>query len=206
MTMLAISIGPMALPLPPLLLLGAVVTAQLLATRLARQPQAGDVDRPDGAPRRAAQARDARMPVLDVAALDSASRLTLPQAAQGLPAVVVLWASWCGPCREEMPLLAKAQQREPGVRFLFVNQGESESAVRRYLAGRGIIELGCGSAALARALLARHPDSHVTGLEVGALAAVLGAKATLEKRWLLAHHAGYAAYRQRTARFLPGVF
>lgn len=34
------------------------------------------------------------------------------------------------------------------------------------LAGRQILELGCGNAALARALLARHPDSHVTGLEV----------------------------------------
>ncbi|MBK6472469.1 MAG: class I SAM-dependent methyltransferase [Betaproteobacteria bacterium] len=36
------------------------------------------------------------------------------------------------------------------------------------LAGRDIIELGCGNAALARALLARHPDTHVTGLEVDA--------------------------------------
>lgn len=34
------------------------------------------------------------------------------------------------------------------------------------LAGRNIIELGCGAAQLARSLLARHPDSRVTGLEV----------------------------------------
>jgi len=34
------------------------------------------------------------------------------------------------------------------------------------LAGQDIIELGCGNAALARALLVRHPDSQVTGLEV----------------------------------------
>lgn len=34
------------------------------------------------------------------------------------------------------------------------------------LARRHIIELGCGSAALARALLGQHPDSFVTGLEV----------------------------------------
>ena len=39
-----------------------------------------------------------------------------------------------------------------------------------------------------------------------ALAAVLGAKATLEERWLLVHHPGYAAYRTRTSRFLPGVY
>jgi SAM-dependent methyltransferase len=36
------------------------------------------------------------------------------------------------------------------------------------LAGQEIIELGCGDARLARALLARHPDSRVTGLEVDA--------------------------------------
>jgi SAM-dependent methyltransferase len=34
------------------------------------------------------------------------------------------------------------------------------------LAGQRIIELGCGAAHLARALLARHADSHVTALEV----------------------------------------
>ena len=34
------------------------------------------------------------------------------------------------------------------------------------LAGQRIVELGCGSANLARSLLARHPDSRITGLEV----------------------------------------
>ena len=34
------------------------------------------------------------------------------------------------------------------------------------LQGQDILELGCGNAALARTLLARHPDSRVTGLEV----------------------------------------
>jgi SAM-dependent methyltransferase len=34
------------------------------------------------------------------------------------------------------------------------------------LAGQDIIELGCGAARLARTLLERHADSHVTGLEV----------------------------------------
>lgn len=28
----------------------------------------------------------------------------------GTPTVINLWASWCGPCREELPLLAKADQ------------------------------------------------------------------------------------------------
>jgi ubiquinone/menaquinone biosynthesis C-methylase UbiE len=34
------------------------------------------------------------------------------------------------------------------------------------LAGQRIVELGCGNAHLARTLLSRYPDSHVTGLEV----------------------------------------
>ena len=32
------------------------------------------------------------------------------------------------------------------------------------VAGQDIVELGCGAAGLARSLLARHPDSQVTGL------------------------------------------
>ncbi len=36
------------------------------------------------------------------------------------------------------------------------------------LAGQHIIELGCGAARLARAVLLRHPDSRVTGVEIDA--------------------------------------
>jgi thiol-disulfide isomerase/thioredoxin len=55
----------------------------------------------------------------------------------GRPRVVNLWASWCGPCRAEMPALVAAQARHPGVDFVFVNQGESPAAVRAYLADTG---------------------------------------------------------------------
>jgi thiol-disulfide isomerase/thioredoxin len=78
------------------------------------------------------------MPVVALTELASGRMLDLPQAARGRPVVVNLWASWCGPCRQEMPLLAAAQQREGGVGFLFVNQGESASAVNAYLADEGL--------------------------------------------------------------------
>lgn len=51
----------------------------------------------------------------------------------GQPIVVNLWATWCPPCRREMPVLADAQQRESHVAFVFINQGESHSTIEQYL-------------------------------------------------------------------------
>lgn len=42
-------------------------------------------------------------------------------------------------------------------------------------------------------------------LAATALVAVLATKAHFEERWMLQQHPGYAAYRQRTRRFLPFV-
>ncbi|WP_339486274.1 TlpA disulfide reductase family protein [Pseudomonas sp. EL_65y_Pfl2_R95] len=51
----------------------------------------------------------------------------------GKPLVVNLWATWCPPCRREMPVLAAAQARHTDVTFLFVNQGESQDEISRFL-------------------------------------------------------------------------
>lgn len=50
----------------------------------------------------------------------------------GQPLVINLWATWCPPCRREMPVLADAQANNPQVTFLFVNQGEGEGEIRRF--------------------------------------------------------------------------
>lgn len=50
------------------------------------------------------------------------------------PLVVNLWATWCPPCRREMPAMQAAQKANPEIGFVFVNQGESSAIVRRFLA------------------------------------------------------------------------
>lgn len=58
--------------------------------------------------------------------------------AGGKPLVVNLWATWCPPCRHEMPMLVAAQRRETDVAFIFVDQGEDAATVRRFLAAEGL--------------------------------------------------------------------
>lgn len=49
------------------------------------------------------------------------------------PMVVNLWATWCPPCRREMPVFEAAQQREQDIVFVFVNQGEDLDRIVDYL-------------------------------------------------------------------------
>ncbi len=52
---------------------------------------------------------------------------------RGQPLVLNLWATWCPPCRRELPLLIRAAQQEKGARIVLVNEGEAASRVAAYL-------------------------------------------------------------------------
>ena len=72
------------------------------------------------------------LPTLSLTTL-AGDPVKLAALADGKPVVVNLWASWCPPCRREMPVLAAAQQRETGVNFVFVNQGEDGATAQHFL-------------------------------------------------------------------------
>ncbi|MCI0912460.1 MULTISPECIES: TlpA family protein disulfide reductase [Pseudomonas] len=57
---------------------------------------------------------------------------------RGKPLVINIWATWCPPCRREMPVLQHAQGEYPHVTFLFVNQGETPENVSTFLATTGL--------------------------------------------------------------------
>ncbi len=57
---------------------------------------------------------------------------------KGKPLVINLWATWCPPCRREMPTFQQAQQQQPEINFVFINQGESSQHVQNFLQQQGI--------------------------------------------------------------------
>lgn len=55
------------------------------------------------------------------------------------PAIVNLWATWCTPCRAELPALQAISQADPTVaRVIGVNVGDEPTAIDRFLADLGV--------------------------------------------------------------------
>lgn len=67
------------------------------------------------------------LPTLDGGQVEMADYL-------GTPTVINFWATWCPPCRREMPMMATLAQEAAGTHFVFVNQGEAPRAIEEYLA------------------------------------------------------------------------
>jgi cytochrome c biogenesis protein CcmG, thiol:disulfide interchange protein DsbE len=56
------------------------------------------------------------------------------QQQRGKPVVANKWASWCGPCRVEFPLLRKVAQQDKQVVFIGVNSDDNDGNARKFLA------------------------------------------------------------------------
>lgn len=56
---------------------------------------------------------------------------------QGKPLVINMWATWCPPCRREMPML-ESFENDDRVQLIMINQGESPVAVDQFLRSQNL--------------------------------------------------------------------
>lgn len=132
-----------------------------------------------------------QLPEVAVTELATGRLTTLREVLDGRPAVINLWASWCAPCRQEMPALEAVVRDTRDVAVLRVNQGEAQAVVAAYLQRDGLTASGVlldgpralgqasGSAALPTTLFVdrngRRVDAHVGILTEPALRARIAA-------------------------------
>jgi cytochrome c biogenesis protein CcmG/thiol:disulfide interchange protein DsbE len=68
-----------------------------------------------------------------------ASAFIARSAGSGRPTVVNLFASWCGPCEREMPLLNRVADRELGTDFLGVAHLDARRDAERFVAEQQVV-------------------------------------------------------------------
>lgn len=111
-------------------LLAVVVVAIVLVTTLS--PKATPTDyRAEGDPR--------PLPTSQLAAVDAEEFAGILVGLRGTPVIVNVWASWCAPCRVEMPLLQRAAEEfESEVVFLGVASRDSSAEAGEFLDEVGV--------------------------------------------------------------------
>lgn len=79
------------------------------------------------------------LPPLQLIALDGRG---VQLAGRHRPVVLNLWATWCPPCRREMPMMTDLAAATPGVDFVFANQGEEAGQVLAFLEAEDLPHAG----------------------------------------------------------------
>ncbi len=79
-----------------------------------------------------------RLPAVTVTSLDGADG-PLDLAGVTGPAVINLWATWCAPCRRELPAFQAASEAHPDVAFIGIDIAEDPVAARAFLDRLGVM-------------------------------------------------------------------
>ncbi|MSP55220.1 MAG: TlpA family protein disulfide reductase, partial [Myxococcales bacterium] len=113
-----------------------------------------------------------------VHALSEPDLATLLRASSDRPRVVNFWASWCGPCREELPMLERFADSRPDVDVVLVSVDDPRDAaeVARLLAPTRLqsFQLGPDPSAILGRVVADWPRAIPVTLVVDALGGELG--------------------------------
>lgn len=89
-------------------------------------------------PREPAHTTGGRAPAFDLPLLDGSGTLSSKDL-EGTPVVLNLWASWCGPCRDEAPVFERISNKYEGrVVVVGVNVQDVEPAARDFVEEFGI--------------------------------------------------------------------
>lgn len=75
------------------------------------------------------------LPVLELR--DLQGRAVALRQLRGQPLVINLWATWCPPCRRELPMLLAQSDAHPGARIVLADQGDAPVAVADMLRSLG---------------------------------------------------------------------